>query len=129
MARLFWCLFSALVCLPVFVFQSHTASAQVFAQGDWTWMGGQNSIPGYTDTNSGILGVYGTLGSFGPANSPGSRKGAANWRDASGNLWMFGGSGYAASSGLISYLHDLWEYRPAIRQWAWMGGSSSTSSA
>jgi N-acetylneuraminic acid mutarotase len=88
-------------------------------------MGGENKIPNYTNTQSGSLGVYGTLGTFDAANSPGSRDGAARWRDARGNLWMFGGDGYGASSGPINYLHDLWEYDPALRQWAWMGGSSS----
>ncbi len=86
-------------------------------------MGGANTIPNYTNTLSGISGVYGKLDTFATTNTPGSRSGAATWVDASGNFWLFGGSGYA-SDGSLSYIDDLWEYSPAIHQWAWMGGNS-----
>jgi N-acetylneuraminic acid mutarotase len=88
-------------------------------------MGGQNAIPNYVNTDSGNPGLYGTLGSFDAANTPGSRDGASTWIDPSGNLWLFGGDGYAAN-GTAGYLNDLWEYSPATNQWAWMGGPSIT---
>jgi N-acetylneuraminic acid mutarotase len=98
-------------------------TAQALTQGEWTWMGGANTIPNYTNTLSGISGVYGKLGTFAATNTPGSRSGAATWVDPSGNFWMFGGSGYASDAS-ISYINDLWEYSPAINQWAWMDGNS-----
>ena len=45
----------------------------------------------------GQSGTYGTKGVAAPGNVPGAREGAVSWTDASGNLWLFGGDGYAAS--------------------------------
>ncbi len=69
--------------------------------GWWTWMKGAST------TNQ--LGTYGTLGTPALANTPGARYAAASWADASGNLWLFGGYGYAASGS--GYLNDLWRLR------------------
>ncbi len=49
-------------------------------------------------------------------NTPGSRSGAAGWRDASGNLWLFGGFGYD-STGQIGVLNDLLEFVPSAHTW------------
>jgi hypothetical protein len=65
---------------------------------EWALMNG-----GSTDG----LPVYGTLGAPAPANIPGPRYGAVNWTDKAGNLWIFGGAGFAESG--WSYLNDLWE--------------------
>ena len=73
---------------------------------EWRWMSGSNSIP--FDT-FGIGGQYGTLGTPAPGNTPGGRYGAATWTDASGNLWLFGGSAFDAH-GNQGLLNDLWEY-------------------
>ena len=73
----------------------------------WTWISGSAAPPASA--------FYGTLGVFSPTNVPGARIGANTWVDHSGNLWLFGGSG----------LNDLWEFKPATNQWAWMGGSST----
>jgi N-acetylneuraminic acid mutarotase len=86
---------------------------------EWTWMGGSNSIP----TGGGQPGVYGILGTPSVGNAPGSRYQAAGWTDNSGNLWLFGGFGYD-STGNDGYLNDIWEFDPAINQWAWMAGSN-----
>jgi hypothetical protein len=78
---------------------------------DWTWMSGSNVI----NQN----GVYGTKGTPDPANVPGARYGAVSWTDVSGNFWLFGGEGYAASSG--GRLNDLWRWDGT--DWTWMSGS------
>src|SRR5579863_113452 len=83
---------------------------------EWTWMGGSSS--------GGARGVYGTLGVPDPANIPGARTGAARWTDASGNFWLFGGSGFD-SLGKSGVLNDLWEFNPTSHQWTWVGGSST----
>lgn len=53
-------------------------------------------------------GVYGNKGVADAANSPGGRNAAVSWIDASGNLYVFGGNGYATfGSGA---LNDLWKF-------------------
>ncbi|HWE86645.1 MAG TPA: chitobiase/beta-hexosaminidase C-terminal domain-containing protein [Terracidiphilus sp.] len=83
---------------------------------EWAWMGGSNSVN--------HEGVYGTLGTPDPGNIPGARSGVSSWSDGSGNVWLFGGSGYDAS-GNQGYLNDLWEFNPSTNEWTWMGGSST----
>ncbi|MBX7255749.1 MAG: hypothetical protein K1Y02_05270, partial [Candidatus Hydrogenedentes bacterium] len=82
----------------------------------WTWMHGSNSVNAY--------GSYGTLGESSATTTPGARRGAATWRDATGALWLFGGFGYGASGG-TGYLNDLWKFDPASGRWTWIKGSSS----
>jgi len=92
---------------------------------------------------------YGTQGTGSscafPAASctiPGSRWGGITWKDASGNLWMFGGQGVDASGG-FGVLNDIWEFDLASGpcswdttngtetftkcQWIWKAGSSSAN--
>jgi hypothetical protein len=87
--------------------------------GEWTWMAGSNV--------SGQKGVYGTLGSAASGNIPGGREGAVSWTDASGNLWLFGGTGFD-STGNPGYLNDLWKYTPSATgdtgEWTWIAGSN-----
>ncbi len=68
---------------------------------NWTWMSGSDVRNQY--------GVYGTKGDPDSANAPGGRYMPVSWIDGSGNMWLFGGTGYAAS-GCTSYLNDLWRY-------------------
>jgi len=93
--------------------------------GEWTWMGGSSAVG---IPFGGQTGVYGTLGTAAPTNSPGGRYGAVSWIDASGNFWLFGGNGIDAT-GTEVYLNDLWEYTPSATgdtgQWTWMGGSNT----
>jgi hypothetical protein len=84
-----------------------------YSAGEWTWMSG-------TDLAN-QQGIYGTLGTSGPANIPGGRFGAVSWTDASGNLWLFSGSGYDSTSA-DGDLNDLWEF--SAGQWTWMSGSN-----
>ena len=96
--------------------------------GEWTWMGGSNSVGA---PFGGQSGVYGTLGSPASANIPGGRYGAISWIDASGNFWLFSGNGID-STGTLGYLNDLWEYSPSATgdtgEWTWMGGSNTVGS-
>jgi N-acetylneuraminic acid mutarotase len=85
------------------------------AAGGWAWMGGSQT------TN--VTGAYGTQGSAGAGNAPGSRSSAVSWTDSAGNLWLFGGYGYDVN-GTLGNLNDLWEFNTASREWTWVGGLS-----
>jgi len=84
----------------------------------WTWMKGNNGI----DLN----GTYGVQGTSAAANNPGSRYLSNTWKDASGNLWLFGGDGFDASTGSVDLLNDLWRYDPVNNQWTWIKGSNAS---
>jgi N-acetylneuraminic acid mutarotase len=76
--------------------------------GTWTWVSGSNTLGAGT---LGQIGIYGTQGAPAASNAPGGRSGTVSWMDSSGNLWLFGGQGFASSSA-ESYLNDLWRYTP-----------------
>jgi Galactose oxidase, central domain len=86
--------------------------------GLWTWVGGS--------THASATGVYGTLGTAAAGNAPGARSAAVSWTDPSGNLWLFGGSGYASPGGQQGTLNDLWHYSPTTGLWTWISGSNVT---
>ncbi len=87
----------------------------------WTWVKGDN-------TNS-VAGVYGTKGVAAAANKPGTRFASVSWIDNSGNLWLFGGRGYANTApGSFGNLNDLWKYDLLTNQWTWMSGDNTTNS-
>jgi N-acetylneuraminic acid mutarotase len=85
------------------------------SNGEWTWLKGNNNV----NQN----GVYGTLGSASPSNNPGGRAGANVWRDNSGNIWVFGGDGLAATGTVSALLNDLWKYDMSSGDWTWIRGS------
>jgi len=60
---------------------------------------------------NGQLGLYGNEGIGSLQNIPGSRTLGASWTDASGDFWLFGGTGYdwLGSNG---YLNDFWQFTP-----------------
>ncbi len=78
-------------------------------------------------------GVYGALG-VSSGGAPGARWGSSTWTDGAGNLWMFGGQGYDASTEDFTLLNDIWEWVPGgldgfgagtyTGKWIWQGGSS-----
>lgn len=70
------------------------------SSGLWTWVSGSN-----TANQSGI---YGPKGSAGSGYLPGGRSGAAQWTDAKGNLWLFGGHGLISNTTDIT--NDVWQY-------------------
>jgi len=55
---------------------------------------------------------------------PGGRFDSISWAGSDGNLWLFGGYGYA-SGGSPGRLNDLWRYDPETNQWTWMSGSNT----
>ena len=93
---------------------------------EWTWMGGSSTVACNADGCS-QPGVYGALGTPAQGNVPGGRQGAATWTDNSGNLWLFGGTGFDAGSNSGS-LNDLWKFNPSTNLWAWMSGSKTVGS-
>lgn len=91
--------------------------AQIDPSTPWTWMKGDNTVN--------RLGVYGTEGVGNTANKPGSRNSSTTWRDGAGNLWMFGGSGYASAG--QGYLNDLWKFNPGTSIWTWVKGANTVN--
>jgi fibronectin type 3 domain-containing protein len=87
------------------------------SSGRWTWVSGS--------TTGGASGVYGTPGAAAAANAPGAREYASSWIDSTGNLWMFGGNGFAATT--TGELSDLWKFTPGTGQWTWMTGSQDVN--
>ncbi len=75
----------------------------------WTWMNGDTlDSPPYFANASGV---------FDPLNDPGGLEyGIFTWVDKKNHLWMYGGASDLSASS------DLWQYDPAINQWAWMNG-------
>jgi PKD repeat protein len=76
--------------------------------GEWVWLHGDSII--------GNPGNFGIQGISDPANFPPTLYEACEWRDPSGNFWLFGGSG------LGTVYADLWKYDPLINEWTWMKG-------
>jgi N-acetylneuraminic acid mutarotase len=86
------------------------------ASGYWTWVTGSNAPS--------QAGVYGIKGVAAASNVPGARYGSVSWTDASGNLWLFGGT-----SGDTSAFNDLWKFDPTTLLWTWVSGSSGEGQA
>lgn len=84
------------------------------ATDQWTWMAGPDVAM--------QPGVYTSRGSFDPNAQPGARVSLACWKDARGNLWLFGGFGHDAVAA-AGPLNDLWVYSPTLEQWAWVSGA------
>jgi N-acetylneuraminic acid mutarotase len=81
----------------------------MFTGGQWTWIKGPSSVD-----QDGVYGLTPSPTTWPNVNNfPGTRWGAGYWIDGSGQLWIFGGEGFGASStngnGL---LNDLWRYLP-----------------
>ncbi|HEX4025285.1 MAG TPA: kelch repeat-containing protein [Steroidobacteraceae bacterium] len=98
----------------------------------WEFVPGTGSGSGWTFVSGSQAdnanGIYGTQGTAAVGNAPGGRSQAVSWIDTSGNLWLFGGSGYG-SIGAAGLLNDLWEFDPGTTQWTWVGGSQTVNSA
>lgn len=103
--------------ISVVLIASAVAGAQT---SEWVWMGGSKT--------AGAAGVYGTQGSAATGNIPGARQDAFTWTDASGNLWLFGGTGMD-SAGTSGELNDLWEFNSANNEWTWVSGSKTANAA
>ncbi|MBE0644968.1 MAG: hypothetical protein IH600_12870, partial [Bacteroidetes bacterium] len=81
--------------------------------GFWTWMKGAST--------TGATGVYGTLSTPDVLNTPSARYFSTAWIDASGDLWLFGGSNGS------NHFNDLWKYTIANGAWTWMSGSNQAN--
>ena len=76
------------------------------AINQWTWVKGS--------TTAAQTGSYGTMGVQAAGNHPGGRDAInASWMDLAGNLWLFGGDGYDATT-IEGDLGDLWKLSPVI---------------
>jgi N-acetylneuraminic acid mutarotase len=93
---------------------------------EWTWMGGNSTLP--SGLNGGYPGIGGAQGESSTGYIPGSRWNAMTWVDPSGDLWLFGGDGYDRA-GAYGVLNDLWKFNPADNTWAWMGGGTAAGSS
>lgn len=80
----------------------------------YTWMGGSDVIN--------QSGNFGTKGIPSTENIPSARQAASSWVDLSGNIWIYGGSGWD-SEGNGGTLNDLWKFNPETLEWTWIGGS------
>ncbi|MES2797286.1 MAG: kelch repeat-containing protein [Bacteroidota bacterium] len=87
------------------------------ATNNWMWLKGNSGI------NS--IGIYGSKGLSSSNNRPGARF-YSNSMLYSGDLYLFGGIGYAelTTRGL---LNDLWIYNIATNNWTWMSGDKLIS--
>lgn len=83
----------------------------------WTWISG-------SDLES-QAGVYGIRGTADQANMPGARNQSRGWKDASGNFWLFGGSGKDKNEFGQGSLNDLWKYDLIANKWTWVSGSDT----
>jgi N-acetylneuraminic acid mutarotase len=89
----------------------------------WVWVsgGGATGIANQT-------GTYGTQAAAAAANVPGARWGAVGWVNPDGDLFFFGGWGYANSSASSTgFLNDIWEYDHTLKQWIWWKGSNGVN--
>jgi N-acetylneuraminic acid mutarotase len=89
------------------------------AAGQWVWRGGSDTV--------GAAASYGSMGTPAASNNPGAREGSAQWSDAAGNLWLFGGDSLAGQSS--QDFNDLWSYDPSTGLWSWVSGSNTAGNA
>jgi len=73
---------------------------------EWAWMSGSDTVGGH----GGQPGVYGTLGTPAPQNTPGSRNFAATWTDSNGNLCSLEDKATTSNS-IAGPLNDLWKFK------------------
>ncbi|MBS1971659.1 MAG: hypothetical protein JSU04_15210 [Bdellovibrionales bacterium] len=86
----------------------------------WTWVTGSKTYLS--------KGTYGTKGTAAASNTPGARNSMSYWKDASGNLWLFGGAGYdSASTPNYGHLNDLWKFNGT--QWTWVSGGKTIATS
>jgi N-acetylneuraminic acid mutarotase len=87
------------------------------SSGEWTWVGGSKTVD--------EVPFYGTKGTAGMANTPGSRYSPATWTDTLGNFWLFGGGHLEADGVTVDFFNDLWEFSTVSKDWTYMNGSEA----
>lgn len=91
----------------------------------WTWVSG-----GGATGLANQVGMYGTQQTPAAGFFPGSRWSSTGWIDSNGNIWVFGGWGYASSlAQSTGFLNDVWEFEPSTGLWTWWKGSSNVNQA
>lgn len=71
------------------------------SNSEWGWMMGTSQ--------SGVAGFYGTLGVPSTTNMPGSRSLSGSWFTPSGQLYLYGGSGFESTT-TFGGLSDMWRF-------------------
>lgn len=89
------------------------SSGQPVFSGTWT------QVKAGTANGSG---TYGTLNTAASTNYPGARINAQTWVDASGIVWMFGGSGIDSASN-SGAMNDMWSFDGTT--WTWVAGANT----
>ncbi len=84
----------------------------------WTWISGFDRVA--------KKGTYGIQGITAEKNVPGGRYTGSSWMDNTGNLWLFGGVGYAGTR-RPDLLNDLWRYSPGTDRWIWISGANTAA--
>jgi len=79
---------------------------------EWTWMSGDSA---------GATPHYGNIGIADSLTQPGFNYTFSRWKDASGNLILFGGQNTYGHS------NNLWSYNPTNNLWTWFGGDPTLS--
>jgi len=85
---------------------------------EWTWIGGSSEAD--------QPGVYGTVGTGSPANTPGSRYRSAYWQTDEQHFWLFGGLGYDRNAN-FGPMNDMWMYDTESRVWTWVSGNDTVN--
>jgi len=75
--------------------------------GMWVWMKG--------DTITNQWANYGTIGVSSPTNKPGATYEGTEWKDLSGNFWLYD-------------KNDLWKFNPITLEWTWVKGTQGIQS-
>jgi PKD repeat protein len=83
-----------------------TAVSQV--PGEWVWIHGDSTTNG--------PGTYGIQGIPDPFNCPAAVYEPAEWQDAAGNFWLFGGEV------MLNHYTDVWKYEQTTNEWTWIKG-------
>ena len=86
----------------------YTPATTAGQPGTWVWVKG--SVTGNANGSYGdMVRPYKTYNIW----TPGGRSNATRWVDGNGQLWLFGGEGYDATSTTGNgYLNDMWRYLP-----------------
>ena len=90
------------------------------ATNQWTWMNGTPN-----DVGLGIVSppVYGPQGVFDPSHQPGSGWVYSHWKSLDGTFYLFGINDFTVGT----QTSVMWQFDPAINQWAWVGGSIASN--
>jgi hypothetical protein len=75
------------ICKLIHFFPGYLNDFWKFEGEEWVWVSGTNLVNQY--------GKYGEKHVPQSINFPGGRAYAVSWMDNSGNMWMFGGTGFA----------------------------------